>query len=199
MRFVFCLTLAGVLGVVVGAMADNSNPGKQKRQAERKTERKVVLDAVRKAFPHAKVRDVEREREDIPVLLYEVEIMRAKRQYEVLVTPDGTIVAVSQEVNWGNDLPDKVAAAVKKLKARGRVTEIEMLTIRAEPKFQPLAQPRTVYQVEFIHRRREYEARIDKNGNILSVHHEDEDDDDEDDDDRDDDDRDDDDRDDEEG
>jgi len=181
LRFVFCLALVGVLGVFVCALADNNDPGKRKRKAERK----VVLDAVRKAFPHAKVRDVERERQDIPVLLYEVEITRSKRRYEVLVTPDGTIVAVSQELSWGDGLPDKVAAAVKKLKARGRVTEIEMLTVRAEPKFQPLAHPRTVYEVEFIHRGREYEARIDKNGNVLSTHHDDDDDDDDDEEERD--------------
>jgi hypothetical protein len=177
-----CLVTVGLLGFAVGALAD--------RHAERKDERKRVADAVRKAFPEAKIAEVEREREEFAVMIYEVELDTRGAEIEVLVAPDGTIVGVSEEVRNRKDVPAPVMARIRQLQKQGKVAEIEKREVRAKPKFVPLKKSRTLYEVEVIRNGREYEVRIDENGKVLSAHDDAEDDDDdgdEDDDDEDDD------------
>lgn len=179
-RAVLLAVVAGMMGVVVGALAAGDGD-------KAKEEQKVVVDAVKKAFPDAQIGKIERERESVSVTLYEVAISQGGKRAEIIVTPDGTVAEVVHKLHKGDQVPDKVAATAKMLATKGKITEVERITLRAVPRFQPLDKEQTVYEVEMIHNGREVEVRIDEEGKILGSHRDADDDDNGDDDDDDDD------------
>lgn len=181
MRTALLLTIAGMMGVVVGALAAGDGD-------KANDEQKIVVDAVKKAFPDAQIGKVERERETVSVTLYEVAISQGGKRAEIIVTPDGTVAEIVHKLHKGDQVPDKVAATAKMLATKGKITEVERITLRAVPRFQPLDKERTVYEVEMIHNGREVEVRIDEEGKILGSHRDADDDDQDGDDDDDDDD-----------
>lgn len=170
-KLVLSTALAAMLGVVVGSAADRAAGGDRQ-----KSEAKTALDAVKKAFPDAQVRGAEREREQVPVILYEVGIVQGDKRAEVLVATDGTIVALSRKLAKA-DLPEPILAAATKLAKKGKVTEVEKLQVRATPRFTPLDKFRIAYKVEVHRGGREYEVMLNEEGKILSAVVDDDDDD----------------------
>ena len=135
---------------------------------------KKATKAIKKAFPQAKIVQVEPERKS--VVLYEVELTRDGGEVEVLVTSDGQIVAAESEIGK-DDLPAAVAAAVAKHAGDAEIKEIEKAEIRAALQFVALETPQVVYEVEFLRDGREVELKIDADGKILGKEVEDEEDD----------------------
>ena len=135
---------------------------------------KKATKAIKKAFPQAKIVQVEPEKKS--VVVYEVELIRDGKEVEILVTSDGQIVAAENEIDK-DDLPAAVAATVAKHAGDAEIKEIEKEEIRAVLQFVDLDTPQVVYEVEFLHEGREAELKIDGDGNILSKEVEDEEDD----------------------
>lgn len=159
-----------VLGVMVLATWQGADAARGRRPALSKE----ATAAIEKAFPQAKIVQVEPERKG--VVVYEVELIRDGEEVEVLVTSDGQIVAVESEIGK-DDLPAAVAAAVAKHVGDAEIKEIEKEEIRATLQFVALETPQIVYEVEFLHEGREVELKIDGDGKILSREVEDEEDD----------------------
>jgi len=169
MRSAKLVLFAGVAALAVGTF---------QMAAARAIERRddapaAVREAVKKAFPEAAIREVERERWSVTV--YEVEFKQNGREMEAVVTPDGKIVAVQTEVSK-KDVPPAVLAGIKKIVGDGRVHEVERMEIRGVLQPVRLAKPRVVYQVEFVRNGREVEVALDAQGKVVRREIEDDDD-----------------------
>ena len=108
-----------------------------------------AVAAIKAAFPTARIRDVERERED-GVLIYEVELRVGYKEIEVEVDAEGGIGSVEEELRIA-DAPKAVLAACKKLYPTAEIDEVERCEIRGvflHTGFAALAEPRIVYEVE---------------------------------------------------
>ena len=120
--------------------------------------------AIKKAFPTATIKEVEREKEGI--VLYEVELKRNGGDVEVEVTADGQIVAVESKVKKA-DLPAPVAKTLARLAGRAKIKEIEREKIYAVVKMVKLAKPQVVYEAEFVRNGKEIEVKIAEDGKFL--------------------------------
>ena len=159
-----------VLGVMVLATWQTAHAARGRQPALSKK----AAAAIEKAFPKAKIVQVEPERKG--VVVYEVELIRDGKEVEILVTSDGQIVATENEIGK-DDLPAAVAATVAKHAGDAEIKEIEKEEIRATLQFVALDKPQVVYEVEFLRDGREVELKIDGDGKILSREVEDEEDD----------------------
>jgi hypothetical protein len=157
-------------------------------------QRRGLPEAVRKAvtqlFPNARITDMDREHKVIR--MYEVELRQNGQEREAVVTDDGVVLEVEREINL-DDAPRAVQKTLKRLSRRGRLSEVEEITVHGEIQVVKLESPRKIFEAEFRVGRREVEVRITEDGKIVGQDDEDDDDDDEDDDDDDEDDEDDDD------
>ncbi len=124
--------------------------------------RKVAL----KAFPKARIVEVESTRVRVQIPACEVEIEHRGSEIEVTVTPDGQILSVEREISR-RDLPKAVADAIGKHRGRARVSEVEAVEVHAEWKAVPLDKPAKVYEVELKRGRREGEMLIAEDGTVL--------------------------------
>lgn len=110
-----------------------------------------VEQAVRREFPDAQVRSVEREREG-GVLIYEVNLIENGKRIEVEFAPDGTIGEIESVVDE-DDVPPHTLAALKHRVGNGRITSIERHERRGEPRggrFVPLEQPKVIYEAKYV-------------------------------------------------
>ena len=185
------IVLVSMVAIVLAAWHVATAEGDKSKKAKT---RKVVLPtaaaaAVKKAFPKATIDEVERERESIA--LYEVELQRDGKEFEVVVTPDGQIVAVEKQVARG-DLPEAVAKKLADLAGDAKIKQIEKEEIHAVVKVVKLKKPKVVYEAEFVKDGKEIEVKITVDGKLLGTkaektakheRHDKDDDDDEDDDD----------------
>lgn len=85
-----------------------------------------ALEAVRKAFPQGKL-DRATKGTDEDGVYYSIHLRHQKRDYEVTVTPDGTITEIAKEIEF-KELPKPVAAAVLKRYPKAKIAEIAELT-----------------------------------------------------------------------
>ena len=177
------------MGVLVLTVCHVAVARRARRARSRPVLPPAVASVIRKTFPGAKVRKVERERRSI--IVYEVEMRRGRKEMEVEVTRGGRIIAVENSVSKG-DLPKAVMDAIVAEARGGRIKEIEKVETRSVLGLLKLKKPKVVFEAEILRNGREMEIEVDSRGKVLRRAQE-EDDDDEDDDDEDDDDDDDDD------
>jgi hypothetical protein len=93
---------------------------------------KVVLTAIKKKFPDAKLQGAAKQTEDDQVS-YEILIKHKGHEMYVVCEPDGKIVEIDREIS-ANELPKPVTEAIKKKYAKssimsvGEVTEDDEIT-----------------------------------------------------------------------
>jgi uncharacterized membrane protein YkoI len=87
---------------------------------------KAVMDAVKKRFPNAKIMGAEKEVEDGKTS-YEVAIKNKDQNIDVILTPEGKIVALEAEIP-AKDLPKEVVAAMDKKYPKATVKKVEEIT-----------------------------------------------------------------------
>jgi uncharacterized membrane protein YkoI len=87
---------------------------------------KAVVEAVKAKFEGAKLVSAEKEKEDGKTV-YEVNIKHKGHTIEVTVTPEGKIVSVEKTIE-AKDLPEAVAAALKKKYPKATIKKIEELS-----------------------------------------------------------------------
>jgi uncharacterized membrane protein YkoI len=87
---------------------------------------KAVLKAVKDKFPKAKVTGAEKEKEDGKTV-FEIQIKEGDQKIEVVVTPEGKIVAIEKEIKK-SDVPRAVAEALEKKYPKASIKKIEEVT-----------------------------------------------------------------------
>ena len=87
---------------------------------------KAVVEAVKAKFAGATLVSAEKEKEDGKTV-YEVNIKHKGHTIEVSVTPEGKIVSVEKTIA-AKDLPEAVAAALKKKYPKATVKKVEELS-----------------------------------------------------------------------
>lgn len=86
----------------------------------------AITNAFQKAYPNAKITGTSKETEGGKTV-YEVESTDQGMSRDLLYNADGTVVEVEEGMNPA-DLPGPVAAALKKLYPKAKVTKAEKLT-----------------------------------------------------------------------
>jgi len=86
---------------------------------------KAVLDTVKAKFPKTEIKQAIKEVEDGKTS-YEIETKEGCRAIDVVLKPDGTILAVEKEIAVG-DLPKAVAAAIEAKYPKATIGKAEML------------------------------------------------------------------------
>jgi len=87
---------------------------------------KAVTDAVKKKFPDAELKSAEIEKENGKDV-YEVVIKYKDQAIEVVLTPEGKIIAVEKEMA-AKDLPKAVTEAIDSKYAKATIKKVEELT-----------------------------------------------------------------------
>jgi len=87
---------------------------------------KAVLNAIKAKYPDAKPVGAEKETKGDKIF-YEVVIKNKDKSIELLLTPEGKIVEVEQEIA-AKDLPKIVAAAIEKAYPKGAIKSVEEVT-----------------------------------------------------------------------
>jgi len=124
------LLLAGA----VRAAEEVAAEGKAEAKEEAKVELPLaVADAVKAAFPKAKIGEAKLEKE-CGLDVYEVELkLEDESEVEVEVAPDGTIVEIETEIAQ-KDAPPAVVEAVQAAAPDAKIEEVKKIEIRAEIK-----------------------------------------------------------------
>jgi len=98
--FLWCLTVAALVGFVGGARADEENVPLDKLP-------KAVVDGVKKRFPDAELKEASKEDENGKTV-YEVTIKDKGHNLDVTLTPEGALVSIERSIE-AKDLPKAVA------------------------------------------------------------------------------------------
>lgn len=104
---------------------------------------KAVAEAVKTLFPKAALKGMDDERETI--VLYEVELVEGDRTFNALLSAEGKLIEVEDEVA-ADALPAAVRDAVTK--AGGKIEEAERIRVHAEVGVVKKERPETYYEVE---------------------------------------------------
>jgi uncharacterized membrane protein YkoI len=148
-------------------------------KAEAKEEAKVELpsaaaEAIKTAFPEAKIEKVKVEEED-GVTLYEVELEKGDVEMEVEVAPDGTLVEIETEIAL-KDVPEAALQAIQAADPDAKIEEVQKIEIRAEIKkaeadkpaqLVKLDKPRIVYEAELKKDDKEGEIAVAADGKVI--------------------------------
>jgi uncharacterized membrane protein YkoI len=87
---------------------------------------KEVTAAVKKKFPDAKLVGAEKEVEKDKTT-YEVSLKNKDQKIDVILTPEGKIIAIEAEIT-AKDLPKEVSAALDKKYPKAKIKVIEKIT-----------------------------------------------------------------------
>lgn len=126
----------------------------------------AVRTAVRKAFPGAKIDEINRERRIIQY--FEVAIEIDGRERDVLVADDGTILALEHEIEV-RALPESVRTTVARIAGRARLEEAEQRQVLAAYRPQRLAEPKIEFEVKLRERGRVRELIVGDDGQVRQV------------------------------
>ncbi len=134
----------------------------------------AVRAAINKLYPQAATEEAKTETEGLKV--YEVELKKDGQEFEVTVTPNGTIIETEAEVTMA-DLPDAVKTAVVQAAGGAEVKEISKEINYAVVELVALDKPQTTYEAEVVIDGQEVEIKLAADGTILSKEVKDDDDD----------------------
>ena len=127
-----------------------------------------VAEAVKAAYPAAKITEIERERHR-GVTVYEVELRVGGHEVELKIDESGVIGSIETELRV-KDAPAAVIVACKKLYPDAKIEEVEQREVRGVflyTGFALLKEPRVVYEVEVETDKGETEILLDASGKIL--------------------------------
>jgi uncharacterized membrane protein YkoI len=156
--------------VVIGALAlapfasmaaraaDKEPAEPQEKKLQKADVPKVVLDAVTKKYPTAKLNGFEQEMAD-GKMIYEIAIDAGKGKMDVEVSPEGKIVA-EESVLPPTELPASVKASIAGSKYKSWKMKGAELVIKNEQNDEPL------YEVVFTQKKAKFEVVFDRTGKI---------------------------------
>ena len=118
MRQMVCVMVAVAANVAMlsGVWADEENIPLDKLP-------KAVVEAVKKRFPKAEMKEASKEVEDGKTT-YEVTVVDDKQNIDVTLTPEGALVSIEKEIAV-KDLPKVIADAVMAKYPKGKMTKAE--------------------------------------------------------------------------
>jgi len=151
------LLLAGAVRAAEEVAAGGKAEGKEEAKVELPA---AATEAIKAAFPNAKVEEVEMEEEE-GVTLYEVELEQGEVEMEVEVAADGTLVEIETEIAQKN-VPEAVLQAIQAAAADSKIEEVEKVEIRAEIKKAEAGKPAQLVKLETA--KVVYEAELKKDG-----------------------------------
>ena len=175
-----CMVAAILFLGVAGCTGENEGAeGKAKGKEEAKVELpSVAADAVKAAFPKAKIEEVKVEQEE-GLTLYEVELEQVeaetKTEMEVEVAPDGTLVEIETEIAQ-KDAPPAVVEAFRAADPDAKIEEVKKIEIRAEIKKAEADKPaqlvkldkaKIVYEAELKKDDKEGEITVAADGKVV--------------------------------
>jgi uncharacterized membrane protein YkoI len=155
--------MAAVLVLCAAVFAGAEEKKCEGKKIDKKDVPAAVMQALEKACPQAKVKEIEKKEADGKVN-YEIEVKAGQVKQDVLVAADGTILEVREEID-AKALPEAVQKAVAAAYPHGKIKEAEKTT-----KGQAVE-----YEVEVKNDKAELELVLDANGAVLSTKNEDED------------------------
>jgi uncharacterized membrane protein YkoI len=121
------LLLAGAVRAAEEVAAEGKTEAKEEAKVELPS---AAAEAVKAAFPKAKIEEVELEKE-CGLDIYEVELkLEDESEVEVEIAPDGTIVEIETEIAM-KDVPVPAAEAVQAADPDAKIEEVKKIEIRA--------------------------------------------------------------------
>ena len=156
------LLLAGAVRAAEEVAAEGKAEGKEEAKVELPP---AAAEAVKAAFPKAKMEEVEVEEEE-GVTLYEVELEQDDVEMEVEVAPDGTLVEIETEIAQ-KDVPEAALQAIQAADPDAKIEEVKKIEIRAEIKKAEADKPAQLVKLD--EAKIVYEAELktgDKEGEI---------------------------------
>ncbi len=157
------IVLGGVIGLTLGGAAIASERGTNVSLPDK------AAAAFKAAFPTAKVVKVQKETEH-GVEIYGIEFKDAAGERDCDVTPDGTILEISQEIDDGM-LPKPVLATFNSIASGVKLEDLERTEVRAEAKgglLTVLAHPVVRYEAKIEKAKRFAEIVVGEDGTIVT-------------------------------
>jgi len=132
----------------------------------------AAAEAVKAAFPKAKIEKVKTEDED-GIMVYEVELEEGKTETEVTVSADGLLLEIETEVEM-KDVPKAAADVIAKAADGATIKEIEKEEIRAEvkkengtPRIVKLEKAKVVFSAELVKGDQKGEIEVAADGKVV--------------------------------
>ena len=122
--------------------------------------------SVRVLFPTAKVEEFKHTRRVIRLI--EVTVIENGQEHDVILTPDGTMLAVEDEIDPSR-LPSVVHDAARDAAGGEKIIEADRITVLAEIRPVALEQPRTEYAATYRKNRKEQELVLSEEGSVLQT------------------------------
>jgi len=139
---------------------------------------KAAIKTLRHKFPGAGIGDVEIEKRDHGLYVYEAEIRRNGKKVDVQVSATGTLVKIKTHIP-AKDLPAAVTRALERIAGGARVRESEKVETFARLRhgeMTPLSEPVVNYEIALRSAGKgKREVRISPSGRILAAHAKDDD------------------------
>jgi hypothetical protein len=145
-----------VLGMSGFAFAHEGHEGKNKG-IDKKDVPAVVLSAFEKAYPNAKIKEIEKKDENGTVS-YGIEAKEGKVKLEAVYAVDGSVVEI-KEVIKPDSLPEVIKNAVAAQYPNGKITEAEKV----------IKGTAAEYEIDVIVGKEETELTVNESGAILST------------------------------
>ena len=128
--------------------------------------REAVDKSVQKAYPGGRIREIAVERRIVRLL--EVTVYHDGQERDLLMSQDGTILAIKQVID-PDDLPAAARQAVKKIAGAAKINEAERVKILAELRAVPIEQPRYEYEADFRRSGRDQEVIVSADGATIKT------------------------------
>ncbi len=119
-----------------------------------------VKAAVDGLYPQAQIKKVKWDEESVKV--YEIEVKQDGQEYELTITPDGTVVEKEGEITI-----DSLPEAIKTTLAEATMEEAEQEVTYWVVTLQKLDNPKVTYTVELKQNGKEIEMKLSDDGTIL--------------------------------
>lgn len=157
-----CLAL-GVIALLisaVGCMSTQAGKHSLKKERSCTTLPAPVKTAIDNLYPQAQIEKVKWDKESVKV--YEIEIEQDGQEYELTVTPDGTIIEKEEEIAI-----DSLPVAIKNQLSGAKIEEATQETTYWIVTLQKLDNPKVTYTVELKQNGKKMEMELADDGTIL--------------------------------
>jgi hypothetical protein len=138
-------------------VATSNNLYAQHKKYSEKDMPASVITSFQKNFPDAIVRGYDKETED-GVTSYEVEATIGDIKKDIQFDAEGNVIEIEETMNTA-DLPEKVVTAINNKYSNPTILKSEKVTKGAD----------ILYEVLIKAKKKKYEVRLDKEGNIVEV------------------------------
>lgn len=125
----------------------------------------LVERAIREVYPQAQIEEWGYERRLVELI--EVTVVQDGGEHDLILSLDGSIVAIKQPID-PQSLPDAVRHAVHQIAEDTTIHEAERVDVVAELRPVPIDTPRVQYEIEWRLGGREQQATVSNDGVIMN-------------------------------